>query len=216
MIDDADGDGLDAAVETALGLDPDDDDSDDDGLADGADGITDTDGDGLVDALDCDSDDDRLPDGLESGMARPLAGTAPGPCFVADADPVTTSDPDVADTDGGGVIDGLEDANRNGRVDAGEINPLLAADDPPCSSATPPEVTGVRVRKASGSVSLTWDDLPDGCISYDVLASDALPSFVAVSRFIALATYAEPVTAGLRAWLVAAESTRSGPGPTGR
>ncbi len=129
--EDPDGDGLSNGVEDLLGTDRFDDDSDDDGESDGAE-ATDASGDGVVDALQCDADGDTLPDGLERGITTPLAGTdlAAG-CFIADADPSTTTDPANADTDGGGDADGAEDANRNGRVDAGETDPLVEADDDP-------------------------------------------------------------------------------------
>lgn len=57
-----------------------------------------------------DSDYDGLPDGLELG-------------YSPDADPSTTTNPNKADTDGDGIADGTEDANHNGRVDAGESDP---------------------------------------------------------------------------------------------
>ena len=50
---------------------------------------------------------------------------------MPDADPSTTTDPTDADTDDGGVFDGREDENRNGRVDAGETDPLFGEDDIP-------------------------------------------------------------------------------------
>ncbi|MDQ3264786.1 MAG: Ig-like domain-containing protein, partial [Myxococcota bacterium] len=129
---DADGDGLHNEHEVALGLDPFDSDTDDDGIADGEDGILDTDGDGLIDAADPDSDNDGLPDGLEAGVT---AATAPGgtdqgsASFVPDQDPTTTTDPKVADTDGDGLADGAEDLNGNGRYDPDETDPLLADTD---------------------------------------------------------------------------------------
>ena len=43
--------------------------------------------------------------------------------FVPDADPTTTTDPLDEDSDDDGQLDGEEDANHNGRVDAGETNP---------------------------------------------------------------------------------------------
>ncbi|WP_158501810.1 Ig-like domain-containing protein [Vitiosangium sp. GDMCC 1.1324] len=130
--DDTDGDGVPNATEVALGLDPNDPDTDDDGVIDGVDGITDTDGDGLIDALDPDSDNDGLKDGTELGVT---AATAPAgtntssPNFVPDADPSTTTNPKDADTDDGGVSDGAEDKNHNGRVDSGETDPNIKADD---------------------------------------------------------------------------------------
>ncbi|MBZ4371083.1 Ig-like domain-containing protein [Corallococcus sp. AS-1-6] len=129
---DTDGDGLSDGVEVRSGrTDPLDDDSDDDGLLDGNedanhDGITqDTETDPTL----ADSDGDGLTDGLELGLTAPQ-GTGTDPArFVADADPATTTDPLKVDTDNGGVWDGFEDKNHNGKVDPGETNPLNAADD---------------------------------------------------------------------------------------
>jgi outer membrane protein OmpA-like peptidoglycan-associated protein len=138
---DADHDGLSARQEREFGGNPDDADTDDDGVEDGAepDGRSDSDDDGLVGVLDPDSDDDGLPDGLELGIAGPLPDTAVARGrFVADTDPETQTDPLRPDTDGGGVVDGVEDADRDGRVDADETDPVRAADDalgPPDSDA---------------------------------------------------------------------------------
>jgi hypothetical protein len=92
---------------------------------------------------DPDTDDDGLTDGLEAGkttgisggisdggFAVPYVGTDPS--WVGDADPSTTTDPLLPDTDGDGLCDGAitlsgyrghEDANGNGQVDAGETDP---------------------------------------------------------------------------------------------
>ncbi|MFY1830716.1 cell envelope biogenesis protein OmpA, partial [Myxococcus fulvus] len=123
---DSDMDGIDDATEIALGLDPRNADSDSDGVPDGVDGITDTDGDGLIDALDPDSDNDGVLDGTELGVTRETAHphTDPtSPNFRPDEDPSTTTDPKKPDTDGDGLTDGEEDANHNGRVDARETDP---------------------------------------------------------------------------------------------
>jgi hypothetical protein len=90
----------------------------------------DTDGDGLINALDPDSDDDGVFDGTEVGVTVPDPDTDVGNGhFVADANPVTRTSPLVRDTDHGGVTDGSEDPDRNGRVDAAERNPQNPADD---------------------------------------------------------------------------------------
>jgi outer membrane protein OmpA-like peptidoglycan-associated protein len=134
-IADSDGDGLSDALETALGTSPSDADSDDDGLRDGAeaDFALDSDGDGALNALDPDSDNDGLLDGTERGVTTAGSGTnASRGRFVADLDPTTRTKMIVADTDRGGLSDGNEDLNKNGRVDTtpgGETNPLLATDD---------------------------------------------------------------------------------------
>ncbi|MDC3984848.1 MopE-related protein [Polyangium jinanense] len=129
---DSDGDGIGDEVEVANGTDPNDADSDDDGVSDGEEPQwnVDTDGDGLINALDPDSDDDGLFDGTELGKdcANPATNPDAQSCR-ADADPNTTTDPLDADTDNGGVSDGDEDTNLNGKLDAGERDPNDPADD---------------------------------------------------------------------------------------
>ena len=44
-------------------------------------------------------------------------------------DPDRETDPLTADTDGDGLLDGLEDANQNGVVDADESDPLDSDSD---------------------------------------------------------------------------------------
>lgn len=137
---DGDGDGLGDALEGMLGSDALDADSDDDGLADGeedanANGIVDA---GETSATNADSDGDGLQDGTEAGRtvgiadpdgAGPQTGTNPT-VFVPDADPTTTTSATAADSDGDGISDGVEDANRNGRVDPGESDPADAGSVP--------------------------------------------------------------------------------------
>jgi hypothetical protein len=129
---DRDEDGLADVDEDAFGTDPDDKDSDDDGVTDGdePDAGDDDDGDGTNNALDADSDDDGLLDGTELGVVTPGAGTDVGAGnFVPDADPTTTTNPLDRDTDDGGVDDGVEDANLDGAIDDGELDPNDPADD---------------------------------------------------------------------------------------
>jgi uncharacterized repeat protein (TIGR01451 family) len=129
---DADGDGIDNALERSLDLDPFDGDSDDDGVADGADGIADTDGDGRIDALDEDSDNDGLFDGTELGVTdatRPADTDTWGGHFRPDADPSTRTNPRAADSDDDGLADGGEDEDGNGRADPGEADPLSVDTD---------------------------------------------------------------------------------------
>ncbi|MFY0525600.1 Ig-like domain-containing protein [Archangium gephyra] len=123
---DTDGDGVPDVREAELGLDPNDNDSDDDGVMDGADGLTDTDGDGFIDALDPDSDNDGIKDGTELGVTRanaPAGTNTSSPNFVPDEDPTTTTNPKNADTDGDGLKDGEEDKNLDGRLGSGETDP---------------------------------------------------------------------------------------------
>ncbi|WP_437780830.1 DUF3344 domain-containing protein [Sorangium sp. So ce1097] len=133
VADDRDGDGLPDAVEEMIGTDPDDADSDDDGVLDGQEVNPgeDTDGDGLINALDVDSDNDGLFDGTELGLGcdHPATNVAAGHCR-ADADEgATKTSPVDADTDDGGVSDGNEDTNLNGAIDAGETDPNNGEDD---------------------------------------------------------------------------------------
>jgi len=146
---DSDGDGISDPAEIAAGnpnvfepgidTDPMDADTDDDGIGDGEEVLPGLDG-VITDPLDADSDDDGLPDGLETGatpvpsgvspgIGAPVAGTAPS--FVPDVQPGTTTNPNSADTDGGGLPDALEDTNRNGRIDPGETDPNDPSDDDP-------------------------------------------------------------------------------------
>ncbi len=129
---DGDGDGIPDDDEEDHGLDPADVDNDDDGVADG-DEIAwdqDSDGDGLINALDPDADNDGILDGTEMGVTTPTAGTDLSKHnFVPDADPSTTTDPTLTDSDHGGVPDGAEDPNHNGRRDADETDPNNPADD---------------------------------------------------------------------------------------
>jgi len=111
--------------------DPLDDDTDNDGLMDGQEDAN-QDGEFLgieLDPNNFDGDNDGLGDGLELGLAAPNGNDTDMTVFVADADPSTTTRATLRDTDGGGIDDGIEDANRNGRIDAGEIDPRDASDD---------------------------------------------------------------------------------------
>ena len=131
---DTDGDGLSDVFEIAIGSNPNDADSDDDGVLDGqeANPADDTDGDGLINVLDVDSDNDGLYDGTEQGKgcSDPATDNSKHHC-IADADPATTTSPLDPDTDHGGVTDGSEDSNRDGKVDGTETDPTAGhgADD---------------------------------------------------------------------------------------
>ena len=159
-VTDSDGDGLSDALEEGIGTDPLDADSDDDGIPDGHEPnfTVDTDGDGFINALDPDSDDDGLFDGTETGE------TSPGPDtdltqghFIADADPSTTTSPLLADTDQGGISDGDEDANLDGRVDPGETDPNDPADD-------------------GGVIDTDGDTIPDEVEGWDDPDNDGTPN----------------------------------------
>jgi len=77
-----------------------------------------------------DTDHDGLRDATELGLTvsqdpHPERSTS----FVADADPLTVTNPAMEDTDSGGSKDGEEDANANGMVDDGETDPNNREDD---------------------------------------------------------------------------------------
>ena len=132
---DNDQDGLYNVRERSLGSDENDADTDDDGVIDGDEPSPDVDidGDGLSTINDADSDNDGLSDGLELGVSGDIHSDTDLSLnlFTPDLDPSTTTDPLNADSDGGGISDGDEDRNLNGRVDRLETDPLLGSDDQP-------------------------------------------------------------------------------------
>jgi uncharacterized repeat protein (TIGR01451 family) len=166
---DSDGDGLTDAREVSMGTDPRDADSDDDGVPDGAEPLPfeDSDGDGLINALDPDSDNDGLFDGTEMGRDCSSPGTdvTKRRC-IPDADAgSTTTNPLARDTDGGGMSDGSEDPNLNGKIDAGETDPKNPSDD---SSVIDSDGDGlsdafeVRWRGNPNDADTDDDGVPDG------------------------------------------------------
>ncbi len=167
--DDTDGDGLSDTDEEKIGTDPEDADSDDDGVPDGAEPGPgdDTDGDGLVNALDPDSDNDGLFDGTELGKDCANADTDPanGNC-VPDGDMgLTTTDPLDADTDDGGISDGSEDANGNGVIDDGEGDPEDPADDTTINDEDEDGLSDdfeIRIGTNPGDADSDDDGVPDG------------------------------------------------------
>ena len=88
----------------------------------------DLDGDGDADLLAASHDGDTLPDGLELGFTSGTLETD-GNVFVPDADPLTTTNPLEADSDSGGVDDGIEDQTGDGAINTWETDPNQAADD---------------------------------------------------------------------------------------
>ena len=141
MLADTDGDGLNDGLEDANKngrrdpgeTNPTRRDSDCDGLADGptmgtvrgedlnANGVVDV---GETDPRKFDTDGDGLSDGVETGLVTANVADATHCSAVpVDADPTTTTNPTNRDSDGDGIDDGAEDANQNGSVDPGELNP---------------------------------------------------------------------------------------------
>lgn len=142
--EDSNQDGVISSGET----DPLNPDTDEDGLTDGEEKAH-----SGLDPLSLDSDDDCLPDGLEMGVTEErvglLAQFMPEPSryelteqcrlifedgesdempALFDLDPVSKTEPTVADTDGDGLRDGEEDRNFNGLVDE-ETDPNSADSD---------------------------------------------------------------------------------------
>ncbi len=227
---DSDADGLTDREEELAGTDPIDGDTDDDGLRDGLEPsfASDTDGDGLVNGDDPDSDGDGIFDGTESGVTAPQPGTDPGQgFFVPDPDPATTTDPLDADTDGGGVADGGEDRDFNGRLDAGETDPTSGhgGDDLVCTTALP-ELADLEVAPSGADLALTWGaiETTHGCALYRVYVADDVGSpknSFAPYRLLALTGSAGFTHAGAYAdasehdYLVVAYDPLTGEGPLG-
>jgi len=123
---DTDEDGMPDSLENTTCTDPNDADTDDDGIPDG---VEDANQDGAVDfgetdPCNLDTDGDGIQDGTELGYT--LADIGPDTntgVFQPDLDPASKTDPLDVDSDEDGIPDGVEDANYNGRVDAGETDP---------------------------------------------------------------------------------------------
>lgn len=140
-VEDNDGEGLPDALEADGCTDPFDADTDDDGLSDGAEdvnrnGLLDS---GETDPCNIDTDEDGIQDGTEQGVIvpvidpdgeGPLLGTDTG-IFIPDSDPLTMTDPLDNDSDNDNALDGVEDTNQNGRVDADETDPGNGTSVPP-------------------------------------------------------------------------------------
>src|SRR4051812_48534446 len=124
---DSDGDGLLDSTETTLGTDPNDADTDNDGTNDGAEvgpnpaSPLDTDGDGVIDALESsvtDTDGDGVSNQLDPANGNPCVPSSSHAACLAydsDGDGLTNAQEDTlgtgrnnADTDGDGVNDGAE------------------------------------------------------------------------------------------------------------
>ena len=167
-----------ATFEPGIDTDPLDADSDDDGIADGEETIAGNDG-FITDPLNPDSDGDGLLDGVETGSPAVTAGRSTGsdipyvgtgPNYRGDVDPLTTTNPTLVDTDSGGVPDGLEDINGNGRVDTGERDPNNPLDDQPASCGNGIIDLGERCDDGNRSSG-------DGCSSLCLIEQDYVCDF---------------------------------------
>ena len=139
---DTDMDGLPDAIEDANGngmvdpgeTDPENPDTDEDGLLDGVEdadhnGVFD---DGETDPTDPDTDGDTLRDGaedanrdgdLDDGETDPRLPDTDNDGLGDQVEVPGPTDPRNPDSDGDGLLDGQEDANDNGMVDANETDP---------------------------------------------------------------------------------------------
>ena len=130
---DSDGDGLLDNSETALGTNPNDSDSDNDGTSDGAEvgpnpaSPVDSDGDGVINALDssvADTDGDGVSDQSDPANSNPcVPGASTAACLAADSDGdgLTNAQEDALgtvrsnpDSDGDGTLDGAEGGDSDG------------------------------------------------------------------------------------------------------
>ena len=156
---DSDNDGLYDYLENAGCTDTFDADTDDDGISDGTEdanknGVVDP---GETDPCSIDTDGDGIQDGTELGITEPvpdpdeegpLLGTDTN-VFIADADSDTTTDPLNKDSDDDGAWDGTEDANHNGRVDAGETDPS--------NPSSYPAQTTIHLKKGFNLIAIPSD-----------------------------------------------------------
>ncbi len=170
--DDADQDGIPDDTEVAIGTDPNDADSDDDGVKDGDEpsASVDSDGDGSINALDPDADNDGLFDGTELGLPCDGAGTVANSTHcIPDGDSgATKTDPLDPDTDNGGVRDGSEDVDHDGVKDPGETDPTVGHgdDDDQLDDADGDGLTNAE-EEALGSDPNDADSDDDGVIDGD-------------------------------------------------
>ena len=151
--------------------------------------LVDADGDGIPDALDpspfrCDGDFDGIVDPVEMGWTAPWPGLEGAPCFRADADPSTTTDPSDPDTDRGGRSDGAEDRNRNGRIDRWEVDPSDPSDDVDTDGdGIPDAVEGVDDPDGDGvpnarDLDSDGDGREDRIENYWDVDEDGIPAFL--------------------------------------
>lgn len=109
-----------------------------------------------TDAARFDSDGDGVSDGVEIGLTIPQGSDTNLYIFIADADPTTTTDPLNENADGNGLLDGAEDSNGNGRVDASESDPLDPNDPPPAESSPPAEPEAVSATAGNAEATVSW------------------------------------------------------------
>jgi outer membrane protein OmpA-like peptidoglycan-associated protein len=123
---DTDSDGITDGDEMTNGTDPNNADTDGDGIPDGSENM-DADGDGINDGADTDSDNDGIPDAVEAGPnpSMPLDSDGDGRADFVDPDADNDGIPDslegAGDTEGDGVADYLDpDSDNDGIPDTVE------------------------------------------------------------------------------------------------
>lgn len=170
LLDDTDGDELNDGEERARGTNPRNAHTDNDGIPDGAD-LCPTRGTnelcyydlcrvGAWLPSDHDTDEDGINDDIEDARGSPTGLPNCQP------DPLDT-DPHVPDTDGDGILDGMEDYNNNGVRDPDETDPLLTDTDGDCIPDGKEDKNGDRFIEAELetdplNVDTDGDGLPDG------------------------------------------------------
>lgn len=96
--------------------------------------VADTDGDGILDGVELGRTRSDDPSCTFAGDPDPTTQTSPvaadtdGDGLRDDVEEASCTNPLLADTDGDGIPDGVEDGNRNGVLDASELNPCDATD----------------------------------------------------------------------------------------
>jgi outer membrane protein OmpA-like peptidoglycan-associated protein len=173
---DQDRDGLAAGTEVeTTHTDPLDPDTDEDGLYDGEEFALGT------DPTLCDTDGDGLSDGLERGAGKREGTDVHAGCFTPDADPKTTTDPLVADTDQGGVADAGEDWNHDGAVGTWETDPNDPTDDADDDDDGIPDALEDACKLSKGDpLDVDEDGIPDLLEAFSGLVDsddDGAPNF---------------------------------------
>lgn len=170
---DSDNDGATDDVECNLGTDPKNADSDGDGVPDGTE-ITigsnpqslDTDGDGVPDGTEVNYPKACIASDNFAQVRPPLSCTMDSEC--APGEKCSGMDPTKPDTDGDGVLDGLEDKNFDGTVNAtsGETDPRLWDTDGDGGSD---KDTGSKICRPDGLGMVTVDQVSGSShqIGYD-------------------------------------------------
>ena len=172
--EDLNGNGVVDAGETK----PTDGDTDDDGVVDGMEAAPQNQGGfSASDPLKIDTDGDGLQDGTELGLTAGHNPDTNSAVFIPDADPATTTDPTKADTDNDGIPDGEEDANKNGKLDPGEWDPIVS-NPPICGDS---KIWGVETCDDGNTVA--GDGCTASCTTENGWQCAVSPSVVCITQF---------------------------------